>query len=40
MSKPFKKSFENFKKFRLCKNEDYERLGVKNYVEDIKNLTG
>ena len=40
MTKPFKSSFENYKKFRLCQNQDYERLEVKNYVEDIKNLTG
>ena len=39
MQKPFKKTESKFKKFRLCTNKDYERIGVKNYIEDILNAT-
>ena len=35
MHKPFKKKSENYKKFRLCKDEDYQRLGVTNYVANV-----
>ena len=34
MYKPFKKN-ENYKKFRLCKDEDYQRLGVRNFVANV-----
>ena len=40
MQKPFYKSYQNFKKFRLCKDEDYFRVGLNNYVEDVKDATG
>lgn len=39
MKRPFNRTENRFKKFRLCKNEDYERIGVKNYVEGILNAT-
>ena len=35
MRKPFDKKSENYKKFRLCKDEDYKRLGVTNYIANV-----
>ncbi len=39
MKKPFKKTESRFKNVWLCTNKDYERIGVKNYIEDILNST-
>jgi len=37
MQKPFKKNESKFRKLRFWTNKDYERIGVKNYKEDILN---
>ena len=39
MKRPFKKTESRFKSFRLCTNQDYERIGVTNYVEGVINAT-
>ena len=40
MEKPFKYTNDNYKKFRLCKKEDYFRVGSNNYVQDVLDATG
>ena len=37
---PFAKTKKFYKKFRLCKNEDYERYGQKGYVDTVEQTVG
>jgi len=36
MMKPFNKTEANHKKFRVCNDQDYLRIGVDNYLDDVK----
>ena len=40
MKTPFVMQKENYKKIRLCNNDDYERIHVSNYIEGISRMTG
>ena len=37
---PFAITKSNYKKFRLCKNSDYQRISYNGYVDSILSMTG
>ena len=36
---PFERKYENYKKIRTCLPKDYERVGLKGYVEESSAFT-
>ena len=38
-SSPFKIKSQNYKKFRLCSNKDYQRISQNDYIDQILEMT-
>ena len=37
---PFTKIYDNLKTFRLCRQDDYDRVGIPDYIQGVKDATG